>query len=35
VKEDGVRADYKNGILRVVLPKAEEYTRRGRKIDIS
>lgn len=35
VKEDGVKADYKNGILRIVLPKADEYTRRGRKIDIS
>jgi len=35
VKEDGVKADYKNGILRIVLPKAEEYTRRGRKININ
>jgi HSP20 family protein len=35
VKQEDVKAEYKNGILRIVLPKAEEYIRRGRKIDIN
>ena len=35
VKQEAVTADYKNGILRIVLPKAEDYTKRRRRIDIN
>ncbi|MFU0800467.1 MAG: Hsp20/alpha crystallin family protein [Xylanivirga thermophila] len=34
IKNDGVTAQYDNGILRIVLPKTEEAKRKGTKIDI-
>jgi HSP20 family protein len=35
IKEDKVNAEYKNGILRITLPKSEEHVKRGRRIDIN
>ncbi|NLX70118.1 MAG: Hsp20/alpha crystallin family protein [Clostridiales bacterium] len=35
VKQEDVKAEYKDGILRIILPKAEEHKRRGRRIDIN
>lgn len=34
VDEDKVEADYKNGMLRIVLPKKEGMKKKGRKISI-
>ena len=35
VKQEDVKAEYKDGILRIILPKAEEHKRCGRRIDIN
>ena len=32
VKEDGITAEYKNGVLTVTLPKTESAAKPGRKI---
>jgi HSP20 family protein len=34
IKESEIKADYKNGVLRVTLPKAESAMKPGRKIQI-
>lgn len=35
IKNDEVKAEYKNGLLRIILPKDNEGNRRGRRIDIN
>ncbi|MFY9176344.1 MAG: Hsp20/alpha crystallin family protein [Caldicoprobacterales bacterium] len=35
IKNDEVKAEYTDGLLRVILPKDEEGRKRGRRIDIN